>query len=169
MLIKTDAQRMAICSKELLRLRYAGHILDNPDRSNAFNLFYEVSGFYYSRGSGCMLGHIMQAKPWDFEEIEVYKKRPNAIVFDKSNWQNVSLSALAYIDRNLTPVMKECALGYACDCWAPLMNGFNDFLLELLAKMMFKECNAIYYHSIENYCFCLDTSQALKPLQLIKR
>ena len=169
MLIKTDAQRMAICDKELLRLRYAGHILDNIDRSNAFDLFYELSGFYYSKGSGCMLGHIMQARPWDFEEIETYKKRPNAIIFDKSCWQDVTLRGLAYIDRHLTPVMKEYAPGYACDCWRALMNGFNFFLEELLAKMMFKECNAIYYHSLEKYCFCLDTSKALKPLRLIKR
>ena len=61
MLIKTDAQRMAICSRELLRLRDAGHILDNIDRSNAFNLYYEISGFYYSKGAGVMLGHIMKS------------------------------------------------------------------------------------------------------------
>ena len=169
MLIKTDAQRMAICAKELLRLRYAGHILGDIDTSNAFELFYEVSGFYYSKGSGCMLGHIMQARPWDYAEIEAYKKRPNAIVYDKSCSQDVSLSALAYIDRNLSPIMKEYAPGYVCDCWAPLMNGFNDFLLDLFAKMAFKECGAIYYYSTENYCFCVDTSQALKPLRLIKR
>ena len=169
MLIKTDAQRMAICSKELLRLRYAGHILDNIDTSNAFDLFYEVSGFYYSKGAGVMLGHIIKARPWNFEEIEAYKKRPNAIIFDKCCWQDVSLSALAYIDRHLTPIMKEYGTGYACDCWAPLMNGFNGFLLDLIAKMAFKECDAIYYNSLEHYCFCLDTSRALKPLQLIKR
>ena len=169
MLIKTDAQRMAICDKELLRLRYAGHILDNIDTSNAFDLYYEISGFYYSKGSGVMLGHIMQARPWDYEEIESYRKKPNALVYDKCCWQDVALHALAYIDRHLTPIMKEYGTGYACDCWRPLMNGFNSFLLELLAKMAFKDCNAIYYHSIENYCFCLDTSKALKPLQLIKR
>ena len=168
MLIKTDAQRMAICDKELLRLRDK-HILQNLDTSNAFNLYYEISGFYYSKGAGVMLGHIMQARPWNYEEIETYKKRPNAIVFDKSNWQNVSLSALAYIDRNLTPIMKEYGTGYACDCWRPLMNGFNFWLEELLAKMMFRECDAIYYHSVEKCCFCLDTSKALKPLRLIKR
>ena len=169
MLVKTDAQRMAICDKELLRLRYAGHILDNPERSNAFDLYYEISGFHYSRGAGCMLGHIMQARPWDFEEIEAYKKRPGAIIFDKCCWQDVSLRALAYIDRHLTPTMKEYGTGYACDCWGPLMNGFNFWLEELLAKMMFKECGAIYYHCLENYCFCVDTSNALKPLQLIRR
>ena len=169
MLIKTDAQRMAICDKELLRLRYAGHILDNPDRSNAFNLYYEISGFYYSRGAGCMLGHIMKSKPWDVDEIETYRKKPNAIIYDKCCWQDVSLSALAYIDRHLTPIMKEYGTGYACDCWRALMNGFNFFLEELIAKMFFKECNAIYYHSIEHCCFCLDTSKALKPLRLIKR
>ena len=169
MLIKTDAQRMAICSKELLRIRYAGHILDNLDTSNAFNLFYEISGFYYSKGSGCMLGHIMKARPWNYEEVEEYGKKPNALVYDKSNWQDVSLSALAHIDRNLTPIMKEYGTGYACECWAPLMNGFNFFLEELVAKMVFKECNAVYYYSEKNYCFCLDTSRALKPLRLIKR
>ena len=169
MLVKTDAQRMAICSKELLRLRYAGHILDNINRSNAFDLYYEVSGFYYSKGSGVMLGHIMRAKPWDYDEIEAYRKKPNAIIYDKCCWQDVSLSALAYIDRHLTPIMKEYAPGYAWDCWRALMNGLNGFLLELLAKMMFRDCNAIYYACIEKYCFCLDTSQALKPLRLIKR
>ena len=169
MLVKTDAQRMAICNKELLRLRYDGHILKNLDTSNAFNLFNEISGFYYSKGSGCMLGHIMQSRPWDYEEIETYKKRPNAIVFDRCCWQDVTLSALAYVDRHLTPIVKEYGTGYAYDCWRPLMNGFNFWLEELLAKMMFKECNAIYYHSIENYCFCLDTSKALKPLQLVRR
>lgn len=169
MLVKTDAQRMAICDKELLRLRYAGHILDNSDRSNAFNLFFEVSGFFYSRGAGCMLGHIMQAKPWNLEEIEAYKKRPNAIVYDKSNWQEVTLHALAYIDRHLTPILKEYGTGYACDCWGALMNGFNEFLLELLAKMMFKECDAIYYHDEKNFCFCVDTFRALKPLQRVRR
>ena len=160
---------MAICDKELLRLRYAGHILQNLDTSNAFNLYYEISSFYYSRGSGCMLGHIMQARPWDWDEVNAYKKRPNAIVFDKSCWQDVSLSALAYIDRHLTPIMKEYGTGYACDCWRALMNGYNFWLEELLAKMMFKECNAIYYNSIEHYCFCVDTSKALKPLRLIQR
>ena len=169
MLIKTDAQRMAICSKELLRLRYAGHILDNIDRSNAFDLFYEISGFYYSKGSGVMLGHIMQARPWDYEEIEAYRKKPNALIFDKCCWQDVTLRGLAYIDRNLTPIMKEYGTGYAYDCWRALMNGFNFWLEEQLAKMMFIKCNAIYYNSIEHYCFCLDTSTALKPLRLIKR
>ena len=168
MLIKTDAQRMAICDKELLRLRDK-HILQNLDTSNAFNLYYEISGFYYSKGAGCMLGHIMQARPWDFAEVEAYRKKPNALIFDNSNWQDVTLHALAYIDRHLTPVIKEYGTGYAWDYWRALMNGFNEFLLELLAKMMFKECDAIYYHSIENYCFCVDTSKALKPLQLIKR
>lgn len=160
---------MAICTKELLRLRYAGHILGNIDTSNAFDLYYEIGGFYYSKGAGCMLGHIVQARPWDWSEINAYKKRPNAIIFDKSNWQEVSLSAIAYIDRYLTPIMKEYAPGYACDCWRALMNGFNFWLEELLAKMMFRECDAIYYNSIEHCCFCVDTSRALKPLQLIKR
>ena len=168
MLIKTDSQRMAISYQELLRLRDK-HILGNLETSNAFDLFGEISGFYYSKGSGCMLGHIMQARPWDWDEVEAYKKRPNAIIYDKSCWQDVSLSALAYIDRHLTPIMKEYGTGYAYDCWRALMNGFNFFLEELLAKMMFKECDAMYYNSIEHYCFCVDTSRALKPLQLIKR
>lgn len=169
MLIKTDAQRMAICDKELLRLRYDGHILDNPDTSNAFNLYYEISSFYHSKGAGCMLGHIIQAKPWNLEEIEAWKKKPNALIFDKCCWQDVSLRALAYVDKHLTPILKEYGTGYACDCWRPLMNGFNEFLLELLAKMMFKECGAIYYHCEEKCCFCLDTSKALKPLRFIRR
>ena len=164
----TDAQRMAICYNELLRLRDK-HILGDLERSNAFNLYYEISGFYHSKGAGCMLGHVMKARPWDWEEIESYKKRPNALVFNRCCWQDVTIRALAYVDRNLTPVMKEYGTGYACDCWRALMNGFNFWLEELLAKMMFKECNAIYYASIEKYCFCLDTSQALKPLRLIKR
>ena len=168
MLIKTDAQRMAISYKELLRLRDK-HILGNLETSNAFDLFGELVSFYHSKGSGVMLGHIMQARPWNYEEIEVYRKKPNALIYDKCCWQDVSLSALAYIDRHLTPIMKEYAPGYACDCWGALMNGFNFFLEELLAKMMFKECNAIYYHSVDHYCFCLDTSKALKPLRLIKR
>ena len=168
MLIKTDAQRMAICDKELLRLRDK-HILQNLDTSNAFNLYYEISGFYYSKGAGCMLGHIMQARPWDFAEIETYRKKPNALIYDKCCWQDVSLSALAYIDRHLTPIMKEYGTGYAWDYWRALMNGFNFFLEELLAKMMFRDCNAIYYHCEEKSCFCVDTSKALKPLQLIKR
>ena len=168
MLIKTDAQRMAISYKELLRLRDK-HILGNLETSNAFDLFSELVSFYHSKGSGVMLGHIMKSKPWNLDEINAYKKKPNALIFDRCCWQDVSLSALAYIDRNLTPVMKEYAPGYACDCWRALMNGFNFFLEGLIAKMFFKECSAVYYHSIENYCFCVDTSRALKPLQLIKR
>ena len=168
MLIKTDAQRMAITYKELLRLRNK-YILGNLETSNAFDLFSELVSFYHSKRSGCILGHIMQARPWDYAEIEAYRKKPNALVYDKCCWQDVALHALAYIDRHLMPIMKEYATGYACDCWRALMNGFNDFLLELLAKMMFRECNAIYYHSKKNYCFCVDTSKALKPLQLIRR
>ena len=168
MLVKTDAQRMAISYKELLRLRDK-HILGYLETSNAFDLFGEVSGFYYSKGSGCMLGHIMQARPWNLEEIEVWKKKPNALIFDRCCWQDVTLRALAYVDRNLTPIMKEYGTGYAYDCWRALMNGFNFWLEELLAKMMFVKCNAIYYCSIEKYCFCVDTSKALKPLQLVRR
>lgn len=168
MLIKTDAQKMAICDKELLRLRDK-YILGDLDRSNAFNLFYELSGFYYSRSSGCMLGHIVKSRVWDVDEIEEYRKRPNALIFDKCNWQDVALRALAYIDKHLTPVMEEYGTGYACKNWAPLMNGFNGFLLELLAKMMFKESDAIYYHCLDQYCFCVDTSRALKPLRFVRR
>ena len=160
---------MAICDKELLRLRYAGYILDNPDRSNACDLLYELSGFYYSKGASCTLAHVIQSRPWDCVEIEAYRKNPNALIYDKCCWQDVALHALAYIDRHLTLTMKEYAPGYVCDCWRALMNGFNDFLLELLAKMMFTKCNAVYYNCEENCCFCLDTSQALKPLRLIRR
>lgn len=169
MLIKTDAQRMAISYQELLRIRYAGHILDNPERSNAFNLFGELVGYYHDKRSFCMLGHIMKARPWNNDEIEAYRKKPNALIFADCCWQDVSLRALAYVDRNLTPVIEAYGTGYAYKHWRPLMNGFNDFLLELLAKMMFTECNAIYYHCLERCCFCLDTSRALKPLQLIRR
>ena len=168
MLIKTDAQRMAISYKELLRLRDK-HILQNLEASNAFNLFSEISGFYYSKGSGCMLGHIMQSRPWNYEEIETYRKKPNALIFDNCCFQDVALRALSYIDRHLTPVIEEYGTGYACKQWGALMNGFNFFLEELLGKMMFRECDAIYYHCEKNCCFCLDTSKALKPLQLIKR
>lgn len=168
MLIKTDAQRMAICDKELLRLRDK-YILNDLDRSNAFNLYYEISSFYHSKGAGVMLGHIMQSRPWDWEEIEAYKKRPGAIIFDKCCWQDVTLRALAYVDKHLTPVMEAYGTGYVYKQWRALMNGFDEFLLELLAKMMFRECNAIYYCSIERYCFCVDTSRYLKPLQRVRR
>lgn len=169
MLIKTDAQRMAISYQELLRLRYDGHILDNLDRSNAFNLFGELVGYYHSRGAGCMLGHIMQARPWNLEEIEAYQKKPNALIFADCCWQDVTLRALAYVDKHLTPVIEEYGTGYAYKQWRPLMNGFNEFLLELLAKMMFTNCSAIYYHDEKNCCFCVDTSKALKPLQRVRR
>ena len=164
----TDAQIMAICYNELLRLRDK-HILGDLERSNAFNMFGELVGYYHDKRSFVMLGHIMQSRPWDVDEVEAYRKRPNAIVFDRCNWQDVTLRALAYIDRNLTPIMKEYGTGYAFKQWRALMNGFNDFLLELLAKMMFKDCNAIYYHNEERCCFCVDTSQELKPLRLIRR
>ena len=95
----TDAQKMGICYQELLRLRDK-RFLQNLETSNAFDLFGEITGFYHSRGSGCMLGHIIQARPWNFEEIEAYRKKPNALIYDKCCWQDVSLSALAYIDRH---------------------------------------------------------------------
>lgn len=169
MLIKTDAQRMGICYQELLRLRYAGHILDNPDRSNAFDLFGEIEGYYHDKRSFCMLGHVMQSRPWNVDELEAWKKRPNALIFDRCCWQDVTLRALAYVDRHLTPILEEYGTGYVYKQWRPLMNGFNEFLLELLAKMIFKECGAVYYHCVEKCCFCLDTSRALKSLRLIRR
>ena len=168
MLIKTDAQKMAICYNELLRLRDK-YILGDLDRSNAFNLFSELVGYYHDKRSFVMLGHIIQSKNWDINEINDYKKRPNALIFEKCNWQDVALRALAYIDKHLTPVMEEYGTGYACKNWAPLMNGFNGFLLELLTKMMFKESDAIYYHCLDQYCFCVDTSRALKPLRFVRR
>lgn len=168
MLVKNDVQRMAICYNELLRLRDK-HILGDLERSNAFNMFGELVGYYHDKRSFYMLGHIMRAKPWNSEEIEEYRKRPNALIFDNCNWQEVTLHALAYVDRHLTPVIEAYGTGYAFKQWRPLMNGFNEFLLELFAKMMFKECDAIYYHCEKNCCLCLDTSKALKPLQLIKR
>ena len=57
MLIKTDAQKMAICYNELLRLRDK-YILGDLDRSNAFNLFSELVGYYHDKRSFVMLGHI---------------------------------------------------------------------------------------------------------------
>lgn len=168
MLIKTDAQRMAISYQELLSLRDK-YILWMPGRSDAFNLFSELVGYYHDKRSFCMLGHIMQSRQWNLDEIEAYKKRPNALIFDNCCWQEVTLRALAYVDHHLTPVMEEYGTGYAYKQWRPLMNGFNEFLLELLAKMMFTECDAIYYHCEKYCCFCLDTSKALKPLRLIRR
>lgn len=168
MLIKTDAQRMAISYQEILRLRDK-HILGNWETSTAFDLLSEISGFYYSRGAGCMLGHIMQSRPWNIEEINDYSNKPNALIFDNCCWQEVAGRALAYIDRHLTPVLEGYGTGYACKQWGALMNIYNSFLYDLLIKMMFKECNAIYYNCVEKCCFCLDTSKALKPLQLIKR
>lgn len=168
MLIKTDAQRMAISYQELLSLRDK-YILWIPGRSDAFNLFSELVGYYHNKQSFCMLGHIMQSKPWNIDEIEAYRKKPNALIFADCCWQDVTLRALAYIDRYLTPVIEEYGTGYAYKCWASLMNGFNFFLDELLAKMLFKECDAIYYHCVEKCCFCVDTSKALKALRLIRR
>ena len=168
MIRHTNGQRMGICYQELLRLRDK-HILNDLDRSNAFNLLGEIEGYYHNKRSFVMLGHVIQSKPWDVDEIEAYKKRPGAIIFDNCCYQDVALRALAYIDRNLTPILEEYGTGYVYKCWASLMNGFNFFLEELLAKMTFTNCDAIYYHCEERCCFCLDTSRALKPLQRVRR
>ena len=168
MLIKTNAHRMAISYQELLRLRDK-YILYNLERSNAFDLFGELVGYYHDKRSFVMLGHVIQSRPWDVDEIEAWKKKPNALIFDNCCYQDVALRALAYIDKHLTPILEEYGTGYACKHWRALMNGFNFFLEELLAKMTFTNCNAIYYHNEEKCCFCVDTSQALKPLRLIRR
>ena len=168
MLIKTDAQRMAISFNELLRLRDK-YILWIPGRSDAFNLFGELVGYYHNRRSFVEIKNAVQCRPWDVDEIGAYKKKPNALNFDNNSYQDVALRALAYMNKHLTPVLEGYGTGYACKQWGALMNIYNSFLFELFIKMMFTECNAIYYHCEKNCCFCLDTSKALKPLQLIKR
>ena len=168
MLIKTDAQRMAISYQELLRLRDK-HILGNLETSNAFDLFGELVGYYHDRRSFIELKNAVQCRPWDVEELNAYKKKPNALIFDNYCYQEVAGRALAYMERHLTPVLEGYGTGYACKHWGALMNVYNSFLFELLIKMMFTNCNAIYYACIENCCFCVDTSKALKPLRLIKR
>ena len=168
MMRHTDGQKMGICYQELLRLRDK-YILRDLERSNAFNLLGEIEGYYHDKRSFVMLGHVVQSRPWNFEEIEDWKKKPNALIFDNCCWQDVTMRALAYVDKHLTPIIEEYGTGYAYKCWASLMNGFNFFLDELLAKMTFKECGAIYYHCEKNCCFCVDTSRALKPLQRVRR
>ena len=164
----TDAQSMAICYNELLRLRDK-HILGDLERSNAFNMFGEMVSYYHDKTSFVMLGHIMKARPWDFSEIEAYKKRPGALIFDRCNWQDVALRGIAYIDKHLKPVIEGYSIGNVYNEWRALFSVCNFFLDNLLSKMMFTNCDAIYYNSIEHYCFCVDTSRALKPLRLIRR
>ena len=164
----TDAQIMAICYNELLRLRDK-HILGDLERSNAFNMFGELVGYYHDKRSFVMLGHIMQSRPWDVDEVEAYRKRPNAIIFEKCNWQDVALRAVAYMDNHLKPVIDGYSIGNVYKEWRSLFNVCNFFLDDLLGKMLFTECNAIYYHCVEKCCFCVDISQALKPLRLIRR
>lgn len=162
----TDAQIMAICYNELLRLRDK-YILDDLERSNAFNMFGELVGYYHDKRSFCMLGHIIRSRCWDVDEINAYRKRPNALVFNNCYYQDVALRAVAYMDNHLTPVIKEYSNIYKE--WRALFNCCNFFLDTLLSKMMFTECDAIYYNCVEKCCFCLDTSKALKPLQRIRR
>ena len=164
----TDAQTMAICCNELLRLRDK-YILDDLERSNAFNMFGELCGYYHDKRSFCMLGHVIHARPWDWDEINAYKKKPNALIFDNCYYQDVALRAVAYMDNHLKPVIEGNSTGYIYNQWRALFNCCNFFLDTLLSKMMFTECNAIYYHCEERCCFCLDTTKALKPLQLIRR
>lgn len=164
----TDGQNMATCYKELLRLRDK-YILDNLERSNAFNLFGELVGYYYDKRSFVMLGHVIKSKVWDINEINAYCKNPNALIFDNCYYQDVALQAVAYMDKHLIPVISENSTGYIRSQWRALFNCCNFFLDTLLSKMMFTNCNAIYYHCEERCCFCVDTSQALKPLQLVRR
>ena len=166
MIRHTDGQNMGICYQELLRLRDK-HILNDLDRSNAFNLFGELVGYYHDKRSFVMLGHIIQSRPWEVDAIEAWKKKPNALIFDNCYYQDVALRAVAYMDNHLTPVIKEYGTVYKE--WRALFNCCNFFLDTLLSKMMFTECNAIYYHCEEKCCFCLDTSRALKPLRLVRR
>ena len=168
MLTKTDAQRMAISYQELLRLREK-YILWKPNISDAFNLFGELVGYYHNKRSFVELGNVIKSRPWDVADIEAWKKRPNALIFENDSWQGVALWARAYMDKHLTPILEGYGTGYVYKQWRPLMNGFNEFLLELLVKMMFTNCGAVYYHCEKNCCFCLDTSHALKPLRLIRR
>lgn len=162
----TDAQTMTTCYNELLRLRDK-HILGSIDRSNAFNMFGELVGYYNDKRSFVMLGHIIRAKCWDVDEIETYRKKPNALIFDNCYYQDVALRAVAYMDNHLTPVIKEYSNIHKE--WRALFNCCNFFLDTLLSKMMFTECDAIYYNCVEKCCFCLNTSRALKPLQRIRR
>lgn len=166
MLVKLDSQRMAISYNELLSLRDK-YILWKPGRSDAFNLFSELVGYYHNKRSFIEFKNAVQCRPWDVDEIEAYKKRPGAIIFDKCCWQEVTMRALAYMDKHLTPVLEGYGTGYACKQWGALMNVYNSFLFELLIKMMFTNCNAIYYACVEKCCFCVDTSRALKPLRLL--
>lgn len=168
MLIKTDAQRMAISYNELLRLREK-YILWKPNISDAFNLFDELVGYYHNKRSFVDLESVVKSRPWDIEEINAYKKKTNAIIYDKCCWQEVAGRALSYMDKHLMPVLEGYGTGYACKQWRALVNVYNSFLFELFIKMMFTECDAIYYCCEKNCCFCLDTSRALKPLLLIRR
>lgn len=168
MLIKTDAQRMAISYQELLRLREK-YILWRPNISDAFNLFGELVGYYHSKRSFVELENVVKSKPWDIEEINAYKKKPNALFFADCCWQEVAGRALSYMERHLTPVIEAYGTGYTCKQWRALMNIYNSFLFDLLIKMMFTDSNAIYYACVEKCCFCLDTSKALKPLRLVRR
>lgn len=168
MLTKSDAQRMAISYNELLSLRDK-YILWKPGRSDAFNLFGELVGYYHNKRSFVELESVVKSRPWDVEEVNAYKKKPNALIYDNCCWQEVAGRALAYMDKHLTPVLEGYGTGYACKQWGALMNVYNSFLFELLIKMMFTESNAIYYSCVEKCCLCLDTSKALKPLRLIER
>ena len=168
MLRHTDGQNMGICYNELLRLRDK-YILNDLDRSNAFNLFGEIEGYYHDKRSFYGLGRYVNNKVWDVDAINELRNNPNWVIFDNCFYQEVTSKALAYIERNLKPLIEGYCTGYVLKCWEPLFKCWNFFLDDLLALFMFKECGAIYYHCEERCCFCVDTSQALKPLQLIRR
>ena len=164
----TDAQNMATCYNELLRLRDK-YILNDLERSNAFNLFGELVSYYHDKRSFYGLGRFVNNKTWNVDAIDALRKNPNWVIFDNCCYQEVTNTALAYMERNLKPIVEGYCTGYVLKCWEPLFKCWNFFLNDLLALFMFKECNAVYYNSKEYSCFCLDTSQAQKPLRLISR
>ena len=164
----TDAQNMAICYNELLRLRDK-LILNDLDRSNAFNLFGELVSYYHDKRSFYGLGRYVNNKGWDVDAIDALRKNPNWVIFDNCFYQEVTSTALAYVERNLKPIIEGYCTGYVLKCWEPLFKCWNFFFDDLLALFMFKECNAVYYHCEKNCCFCVDTTKELKPLRLIKR
>ena len=50
MIRHTDGQKLGICYQELLQLRDK-HILNDLERSNAFNLLGEIEGYYHNKSS----------------------------------------------------------------------------------------------------------------------
>ena len=73
---RTDAQNMGICYQELLRLRDK-HILNDLERSNAFDLFGELVSYYHDKRSFYGLGRYVNNKAWDIDAIDALRKNPN--------------------------------------------------------------------------------------------